>query len=113
MLVLSGHKNESVMIGNDIKLTVVDIRGDKVRLGIAAPQDVPVHRLEVFDAIRLENAGAIISPDRSRNTEEQLTEMARDRGLLLNGEALRQIEALSQLFETMIACGRQKVAVGE
>ena len=46
------------MIGDDIELTVVDIRGDKVRLGIKAPSQVPVHRKEVYDAIRKENEGA-------------------------------------------------------
>ncbi len=51
MLVLSRKKNESIVINNDITITVVEIRGDKVRLGIVAPKDVPVHRQEVFDAI--------------------------------------------------------------
>ena len=51
MLVLSRHRDESIIIGDDIVITVVDIRGDKVRLGIVAPKDVPVHRQEVFDAI--------------------------------------------------------------
>ena len=51
MLVLSRHRNESIMIGDDIVITVVDIRGDKVRLGIEAPQNVTVHRQEVYDAI--------------------------------------------------------------
>jgi len=51
MLVLSRKKNESIVINNDITVTVVEIRGDKVRLGIVAPKEVPVHRHEVFDAI--------------------------------------------------------------
>ncbi len=51
MLVLSRKKNESIVINNDITVTVVEIRGDKVRLGIVAPKEVPVHRQEVFDAI--------------------------------------------------------------
>ena len=51
MLVLSRKKNESIVINNDIIVTVVEIRGDKVRLGIVAPKEVPVHRQEVFDAI--------------------------------------------------------------
>lgn len=51
MLVLSRKKNESIVINNDITITVVEIRGDKVRLGIIAPKDVPVHRQEIFDAI--------------------------------------------------------------
>jgi carbon storage regulator len=56
MLVLSRKKNESIVINNDITVTVVEIRGDKVRLGIVAPKDVPVHRQEVFDAIHGKNA---------------------------------------------------------
>src|SRR6202044_2278211 len=51
MLVLSRKKNESIVINNDITVTVVEIRGDKVRLGIVAPKDVPVHRQEVYEAI--------------------------------------------------------------
>ena len=52
MLVLSRKKDESIIIGDGIKIMVVDIRGDKVRLGIEAPRDVGVHREEVYDAIR-------------------------------------------------------------
>ena len=52
MLVLSRHKDESIMIGDGIVITVVDIRGDKVRLGIEAPKEVPVHRQEVYEAIK-------------------------------------------------------------
>lgn len=51
MLVLSRKKNESIVIDNSITVTVVEIRGDKVRLGIVAPKEVPVHRQEVFEAI--------------------------------------------------------------
>ena len=52
MLVLSRKKNESIVINNDITIVVVEIRGDKVRLGVDAPKEVPVHRREVYDAIR-------------------------------------------------------------
>ena len=55
MLVLSRKKNESIVINNDVVITVVEIRGDKVRLGIVAPKDVPVHRQEVFEAIHGKN----------------------------------------------------------
>ncbi len=51
MLVLSRKKNESIVIDNDITIVVVEIRGDKVRLGVEAPKEVPVHRREVYDAI--------------------------------------------------------------
>lgn len=55
MLVLSRHRNESIVINNgEIVITVVEIRGDKVRLGVEAPKDVPVHRSEVQDAINRE-----------------------------------------------------------
>ncbi len=52
MLVLSRKKNESIIIDDRIVITVVEIRGDKVRLGIEAPRDVPIHRSEVYEAIR-------------------------------------------------------------
>ncbi len=81
MLVLSRQRDETVMIGDNIELTVVDIRGDKVRLGIKAPARIAVHRKEVYDAIKRENEQAAalaggelsaISPngisDRSRGT---------------------------------------------
>ncbi len=58
MLVLSRHRDETIIIGDDIELTVVDIRGDKVRLGIKAPSHIPVHRKEVYEAIRRENEQA-------------------------------------------------------
>jgi carbon storage regulator len=58
MLVLSRHRDESIIIGDDVVVTIVDIRGDKVRLGIQAPTDVPVHRQEVYEAIKRENEKA-------------------------------------------------------
>lgn len=56
MLVLSRHKNDSIIINDDIKITVVDVRGDKVRLGIEAPSSVSVHRQEVYEAIQRQEA---------------------------------------------------------
>jgi carbon storage regulator len=58
MLVLSRQRDQTIMIGDDIEITVVDIRGDKVRLGINAPPEVPVHRKEVYEAIKRENREA-------------------------------------------------------
>lgn len=55
MLVLSRGRDESIMIGDTIKITVVDIRGDKIRLGIEAPPEVSVHRQEVYEAIHREH----------------------------------------------------------
>lgn len=54
MLVLSRQRDETIMIGDDVEITIVDIRGDKVRLGITAPPHVAVHRKEVYEAIRRE-----------------------------------------------------------
>ena len=56
MLVLSRKKNESIVINNDITIVVVEIRGDKVRLGVEAPKEVPVHRREVYEAIKRNDA---------------------------------------------------------
>jgi carbon storage regulator len=58
MLVLSRQRDESIIIGDNIVITIVDIRGDKVRLGIEAPTEIPVHRQEVYEAIQRENAKA-------------------------------------------------------
>ena len=69
MLVLSRKKNESIVINNDITIVVVEIRGDKVRLGVEAPKEVPVHRREVYDAIHRAEAeqanGTVPKPDRA------------------------------------------------
>ncbi len=58
MLVLSRQRDESIIIGDNIVVTVVDVRGDKVRLGIEAPREVSVHRREVYEAIQRENLQA-------------------------------------------------------
>lgn len=55
MLVLSRQRDESIVIGDNVVITIVDIRGDKVRLGIEAPGEIPVHRQEVYEAIQREN----------------------------------------------------------
>lgn len=62
MLVLSRKRDESIIIGDNIVITIVDIRGDKVRLGIQAPTEIPVHRQEVYEAIQAENARQSQSP---------------------------------------------------
>jgi carbon storage regulator len=72
MLVLSRHRDESIIIGDDIVITVVDIRGDKVRLGIAAPIEISVHRQEVYDAIQRENRQASrLEPHDARQIDRQ------------------------------------------
>ena len=68
MLVLSRKKNESIIINDNITVTVIEIRGDKVRLGIEAPKDVTVHRREVYEAIQnqaraLDSGAKVPAPD--------------------------------------------------
>ena len=71
MLVLSRKKNESIVINDDITVVVVEIRGDKVRLGVEAPKEIPVHRPEVYEVIkRSENGEATNSENNSRETAE-------------------------------------------
>ncbi len=65
MLVLSRRPNESIVINDKIVITIIEIRGDKVRLGIEAPRDVPVHRSEVYHAIQHAAGAAEPSPDDS------------------------------------------------
>jgi carbon storage regulator len=67
MLVLSRQRDESIIIGDNIVVTIVDVRGDKVRLGIEAPREVSVHRREVYEAIQRENQQAArIRPEDAR-----------------------------------------------
>ena len=61
MLVLSRRRNESIVISDNIIVTIVDVRGDKVRLGIDAPTEIPVHRREIYEAIQKENQRSSIS----------------------------------------------------
>lgn len=68
MLVLSRQRDESIIIGDNIVVTIVDVRGEKVKLGIEAPQDVSVHRREVYEAIRRENQHAAkLRPEDARD----------------------------------------------
>ena len=75
MLVLSRTRDESIIIGDNVVVTVVDVRGDKVKLGIEAPQDVSVHRREVYEAIRRENQQAAkLRPEDARGLGRPSTE---------------------------------------
>lgn len=83
MLVLSRQRDETIMIGDDVQITVVDVRGDKVRLGITAPRHIQVHRKEVYDAIKRENQQAaklrprdvtdVIDHDAEKNRSETVS----------------------------------------
>jgi cytosine deaminase len=82
MLVLSRQRDQAIMIGDDIEVSVVDLRGDKVRLGINAPRSVSVHRKEIYEAIRRENKAAaelrpedvasVVPPTQNGNTHMKL-----------------------------------------
>jgi len=71
MLVLSRQRDESIMIGDKVVVTIVDIRGDKVRLGIEAPQEIPVHRQEVYDAIQRERHAGEPAASHSQTPQQQ------------------------------------------
>jgi carbon storage regulator len=70
MLVLSRQKDESIIIGDDVEITIVDVRGDKVRLGINAPRSISVHRKEIYDAIQREKAAAAAAGDKESKDKE-------------------------------------------
>lgn len=78
MLVLSRQRDESIIIGDNIVITIVDIRGDKVRLGINAPTEIPVHRQEVYEAIQRENLkSAQLDPQEARPISRVVPRMPR------------------------------------
>jgi len=94
MLVLSRKKCESIMIGDDIQICVVEIRGDKVRLGIEAPQEIPVHRLEVYEAIQREN---------NRRLEKDMQKIESLAIEIYNRENREKIDCLTSLSEAQRA----------
>jgi carbon storage regulator len=80
MLVLSRKKNESIVINDDITIVVVEIRGDKVRLGVEAPKEVPVHRREVFDAIHRNDASAAAAASENAQNAANKSDVAGNGG---------------------------------
>lgn len=85
MLVLSRKRDESIIIGDDIVITIVDIRGDKVRIGIEAPRETTVHRQEVYEAIRQENKASNTEGLNAGTTSTE-AEKPRKTGLRLQSE---------------------------
>jgi carbon storage regulator len=67
MLILSRKIDEKIKIGNDITITIIDVRGDQVKIGVEAPKNVKVFRQEVFNAIQSENKAALASVEENEN----------------------------------------------
>ena len=82
MLVLTRRANQSIMIGDDVVVTVLDVRGDQVRIGIKAPRSVDVHREEVYLALQREAACEASEP----SDEEQVIDLVDDHAIALPGE---------------------------
>lgn len=78
MLVLTRKRDESIMIGDDIKITVVDVRGDQVKLGIDAPRHIPVHREEVYKEIQEENRRAALKATQDLSALDQVLQRSSD-----------------------------------
>lgn len=76
MLVLTRKIDESIMIGDDVKITVVGVRGDQVKLGIEAPRHIPVHREEIYREIQEENRRAALAANGAGPTGEELGRLA-------------------------------------
>ena len=80
MLVLTRKKGQSLMIGNDIEISLVDIQGDQVRIGINAPKSIPIHRKEIFEEIRDENRLAAANDSMDLNKLIQKLDDNRNKG---------------------------------
>jgi carbon storage regulator len=80
MLVLTRKSNQSIMIGDDIEVSVLSVMGDKVRIGIQAPRDIPVFRREVYLEIQREGGHAPTAADGSTPTRERVEEALRELG---------------------------------
>ncbi len=95
MLVLSRRKDETIMIGDSVEITVVDIRGDTVRLGITAPRTVSVHRKEIYNAIQQENIEAAQGAPAGESPVDSLGSLLKGQGGMQPGASLGS--ALSKL----------------
>ncbi len=101
MLVLSRRKDETIMIGDSVEITVVDVRGDTVRIGITAPRNVSVHRKEVYDAIQAENIAAAQEATPTESSVDGLGSLLKKSGsggaAALAGAKLSALDGLSKL----------------
>ncbi|HNU92995.1 MAG TPA: carbon storage regulator CsrA [Spirochaetota bacterium] len=88
MLVLARKLNESIIIGDDIEVVVIDIKGDQVKLGISAPKRISVHRKEIYDEIQQENIAAMSSnlkPETLKNLSDFLSGGPKEDGASKDG----------------------------
>ena len=110
MLVLSRKKNESIVINDDITIVVVEIRGDKVRLGVEAPKEVPVHRREVYDAIKrmsdLDIGALVVSED--GQVIGLITERDYARNVFLKGKASPTTPVREAMADEVLSVGREE-----
>jgi carbon storage regulator len=70
MLVLSRYRDQAIMIGDDVKITIIDVRGDKVRLGIEAPRELPVHREEVYELVKQQKLDKEATEEQKKSNPE-------------------------------------------
>ena len=89
MLVLSRKQGESIIIGNDIVVTVLEVRPDHIRLGIDAPRSISVHREEVYLEVMRENAAAVATADRDAPVLRRTPPVRRERGAGASEEGSR------------------------
>ncbi len=80
MLVLTRKIDQSIIIGDDIRIVIVDVRGDQVKLGIDAPKSVAVHRQEVYEDIQEENRRAVVSKEINLDELNRLINSSKDGG---------------------------------
>lgn len=74
MLILTRREGESLMIGDEVKITVLGVRGNQVRVGVDAPRDIAVHRQEIYDRIQRENSGGAADADTDVDTDADVAE---------------------------------------
>lgn len=110
MLVLSRKRDESIIINKDVTIVVVEIRGDKVRLGVDAPRHVTVHRKEVYDAIEREGGSTSVEMDKNRYvlSEQHLRTLIMGKAIMAGSMEINLADiGFRQLFELIRDCSQE------